>query len=60
MNAILDFISVFCAGSSFYNFKDDLFKICRNKDDDNICDLTRGFFDIPDSKKVMGISSVYD
>ena len=59
MVAILDFISVFCAGSSVYNFKDNLFKIGRNKDDDNICDLTQGFFEISNSKKVMAISSVY-
>ena len=59
MAAILDFISVFGAGSSVYNCKDNLFKIGRNKDDDNICDLTRGSFDIPNSKKVMGISSVH-
>ena len=44
MAAILDFISVFGAGSSVYNFRDNLFKIRRNEDDDNICDLTRGFF----------------
>ena len=52
-------MSVFGAGSSVYNFKDNLFKIRRNKDDSNICDLTRGFFYIPNSKKVMGISSVH-
>ena len=50
----------FCAGSSVYNFKDTLFKIGRNKDNDNVCDLTRGFFDIPNSKEVMAISYVYD
>ena len=59
MAAILDFISVFYAGSSVYNFKDNLFKIGRHKDDDIVCDLTRGFFDISNSKKVMAISSVY-
>ena len=58
MAATLDFISVFCAGSSVYNFKDNLFKIGRNMDDDIICDLTREFFYISDSKKVMAISSV--
>ena len=59
MAAILDFISVFYAGSSVYNFKDNLLKIGRNKDDDIFCDLTRGFFDISNSKKVMAISSLY-
>ena len=59
MAAILDFVSVFGAGSSVYNFKDNLFKIRRDEDDGNICDLTWGFFDIPNSKKVMGISSVH-
>ena len=55
----MDFLGVFDAGSSVYNFKDNLFKFRRNKDDDNICDLTRVFFDIPNSKKGMGISSVH-
>ena len=60
MAAILDFISVFYAGSDVLsNFKDNLYKIGRNKDDDIVCDLTRGFFDICNSKKVMAISSVY-
>ena len=44
MAALLDFVSVFGAGSSVYNFKDNVFKIRRNKDDGNICDLTRGLF----------------
>ena len=60
MAAILDFISVFGAGSSVYNFRDNIFKIRRNEDDDNICDLIRGFFFyIYDDKKVMAISSVH-
>ena len=44
----------FCAGSSVYNFKDNLFKIGRNKDDDIICELSRGFFDISNSKTSYG------
>ena len=59
MAAVLDSMSVFYAGSSVYNFKDDLLKIGRNKDDDIFCDLTRGFFDISNSKKVMAMSSLY-
>ena len=45
----MDFISAFCAGSSSYKYKDNLFKIRRNNDDHNICDLTRGIFDIPNT-----------
>ena len=52
----MDFISLFGAGSSNYNFEDKLFKIRINNNDDNICDLTRGFFYIPNSKQVMAIS----
>ena len=55
----IGFMSVFGAGSSVYNFKDNLFKIRRNKDGVNICDLTQGFFDILNSKKFMAISSVH-